>query len=256
MFKQNITKYLEKHGFEAFMPKAVLFDMDGVIYDSMPAHAYAWNKATKEFGLRFTEEDTFAHEGMRGEEVISNCMREQKGREATPEEIKTIYGRKAEIIMTEFGDLPMMPGTKELMQKLKDAGLLIIVVTGSGQPSTLSKVVTDYEGLVSRELIISSKDCTKGKPDPQPYLMGLERAGKALGRTDSEGNPAPLNPWEAIVVENAPMGVQSGTGAKILTIGVNTGPLPDKMLWDAGADIVIKPMTALRDSISYLIGTI
>ena len=247
MYRSNIEHYLRKFGFDRFAPKAVLFDMDGVIYDSMPAHAYAWNKATSEFGLRFTQQDTFTHEGMRGEEVIAACMREQKGREATEEEIRTIYARKAEIIMTEFGDLPLMPGTKELMQKLKAAGLLIVVVTGSGQPSTLKRIVTDYAGLVSPDLIISSKDCTHGKPHPQPYLMGLERAGRALGRR------LPLSPWEAIVVENAPMGIQSGVAARIFTIGVNTGPLADQLLWDAGADLVIKPMTELRDRIDTLI---
>ena len=42
MYKIAIIKYLEEHGFEAFRPKAVLFDMDGVLYDSMPNHAIAW----------------------------------------------------------------------------------------------------------------------------------------------------------------------------------------------------------------------
>lgn len=253
MYKQNIQCYLKKNGFKDFAPKAVLFDMDGVIYDSMPAHAYAWNKASAEFGLRFTEEDTYIHEGMRGEEVIANCTREQKGREATEEEIKTIYGRKAEIIATEFGVLPKMTGTEELMQKLKDAGLLILVVTGSGQPSTLKRLTSDYPGLISKELIISSKDCTRGKPDPQPYLIALERAGQALGRKNENGDIIPINPWEAIVVENAPMGVNSGVSAKIFTIGVNTGPLADELLLKEGADLVIKPMTALRDSIEELL---
>lgn len=253
MYRKNIQKYLEKNGFKDFAPKAVLFDMDGVIYDSMPCHAYAWNKATQEFGLRFTEEDTYVHEGMRGEEVIANITSEQKGYEASEEEIKTIYGRKAEIIATEFGVIPKMPGTEELMQKLKAAGILIIVVTGSGQHSTLQRVTSDHPGLVREDLIISSKDCTRGKPDPQPYQKGLLLAGKALGRVGEDGNPAPIEPWEAIVVENAPMGVHAGVAAKIFTIGVNTGPLDDELLWAEGADLVIKPMTALRDNIEELI---
>lgn len=250
MYKKNIEQYLQKNGFKEFAPKAVLFDMDGVIYDSMPCHAYAWNKATKEFGLHFTEEDTYVHEGMRGEEVIANCTREQKGYEASEEEIRTIYGRKAEIIATEFGVIPKMPGTEEVMRKLKAAGLMIVVVTGSGQHSTLRRVTSDHEGLVSEELIVSSKDCTRGKPHPQPYLLGLEKAGKALGRGEA------LKPWEAIVVENAPMGIEAGVAAKIFTIGVNTGPLADELLWNAGADLVIKPMTALRDTIENCIGKV
>ncbi|MCF0192936.1 MAG: HAD family phosphatase, partial [Prevotella sp.] len=75
MYSENINNYLKKNGFKEFAPKAVLFDMDGVIYDSMAAHAYSWNKATQEFGLRFTEEDTYIHEGMRGDQVAMYAVR-------------------------------------------------------------------------------------------------------------------------------------------------------------------------------------
>lgn len=246
MYKQNIQNYLTRHGYTTFSPKAVLFDMDGVIYDSMPHHAFAWDKAMKEFGLSFPPEEVYANEGMRGPEAIAMRMIRQKGREATPEEIKTIYDRKSDIVV-ECGEIHKMPGTHELMQRLTDAGLLCLIVTGSGQPSTLNRVVADHPGLLSQEHIVSCHDCKKGKPDPEPYLIGLERAGKALGRNEA------LKPWEAIVVENAPMGIQAGVAANIFTIGVNTGPLPDQMLWDAGADLVLKPMTLLRDTVHHLL---
>ena len=48
----SIRQYLERHGFGHFSPKAVLFDMDGVLYDSMPHHAIAWQESMKRFGIR------------------------------------------------------------------------------------------------------------------------------------------------------------------------------------------------------------
>ena len=56
---QAINQYLEKHGFEALCPKAVLFDMDGVLYNSMPNHAVAWQESMKMFGITMTARDAY-----------------------------------------------------------------------------------------------------------------------------------------------------------------------------------------------------
>ena len=76
--------------------------------------------------------------------------------------------------------------------------------------------------------MVTGFDVKRGKPDPEPYLMGLQKAGIRAG--------------EAIVVENAPLGVESAHGAGIFTIAANTGPLEDSLLRDAGADIVVPSM--------------
>lgn len=61
MFQEAIAQYNEKTQ-QLFAPKVVLFDMDGVLYDSMPTHAKAWQKAMKECGITFTAEDAYATE--------------------------------------------------------------------------------------------------------------------------------------------------------------------------------------------------
>ncbi len=76
-------------------------------------------------------------------------------------------------------------------------------------------------------------DVVNGKPDPEPFLMGLEKGGN-------------LRPNQAIVIENAPLGIQAAVAAGIFTIAVNTGPLPDTILSDAGASLVFDSMTTLR----------
>lgn len=233
MFRKEINNYLEKHGFGAFNPKAVLFDMDGVLYDSMHNHAYSWHKAMEELGLNMSEEEAFMREGMRGVEVIKILAKEQWGRDISDDEAEEMYQHKSKI----FNSCPkaqVMPGVKELQRKIKADGLKIVVVTGSGQRTLLDELATEFEGLIIPEMIVCSYDVTQGKPHPEPYIKGLEKAG--------------VNPWEAIVVENAPLGVRSAVAANIFTIGVNTGPLPNKMLTDEGASIVYNKMQDLADS--------
>lgn len=124
-----------------------------------------------------------------------------------------------------------MPGIKPLMQQIKDGGLKICVVTGSAQHALLDKLLIDFDGLLRKELIVTAFDVTHGKPNPEPYLMGMKKCG--------------VEPWETIVVENAPLGVRAAVAARCFTIAVNTGPLPDAMLAAEGADLIFPAMTAL-----------
>lgn len=233
MFQQQIREYLDKHSFKTFCPKAVLFDMDGVLYDSMPNHSVSWHRSMARYGLDIKPEEAYLYEGMRGVETIKLLARKQWGRELSDEEAQEMYDDKS----AEFKKCPApqkMPGVEELMQKIKTDGLKIVVVTGSGQRSLLSKLETAFHGLIHSDLMVTSFDVSHGKPAPDPYLSGMKKAG--------------IEPWEGIVVENAPLGVRAGVAANIFTIAVNTGPLPDKMLADEGANLIFDRMTDLRDS--------
>ena len=91
--------------------------------------------------------------------------------------------------------------------------------------------------------MVTAFDVKHGKPYPEPYLMGLEKAGRALGLT------TPLPASQAVVVENAPLGIQAAKAAGIFCIAVNTGPLEDQILYDAGADIVLPGMAELAEKL-------
>lgn len=230
---QSVDLYLKKQGFETFAPKAVLFDMDGVLFDSMPNHARSWAKVCTEFGLAMTEEEAYMHEGRTGNATINILTRRYWNRDATPEEVERIYAEKCRLF-NAAPEAPKMPGALEVLQKVKEAGMTIVVVTGSGQKSLLDRLEHNYPGFFSPELIVSSKDVKHGKPNPEPYLMGLEKVG--------------LKPYEAIVVENAPLGVRAAVAAQIFTIAVNTGPLPESALLNEGANMLFPSMQALADS--------
>ena len=224
------------------MLKAFLFDMDGVLFDSMPHHAEAWYQVMCEH-YGFVCDRTFFYlvEGSTGQQVIDDFFVEQRGRHAEPWEIETIYREKSQAFV-QMGAAAPMPGAADVLRQVGEMGLTRVLVTGSGQPSLINKLNFVYPGVFDWSRIVSARDCPigHGKPMPDPYLMGLVKAGN-------------LSPAEAIVVENAPMGVEAGHRAGIFTVGVNTGPLDAQVLRDAGADIVLSGMEELATRLNEVI---
>lgn len=211
-------------------PKAALFDMDGVLYDSMPNHAIAWQQSMASFGIHMTAEDAYATEGARGIDTIRTMVRQQKGEEITLERAQEMYDEKTRI----FHSMPkpiVMPGVVEVMKGMKARGWRIGVVTGSGQRPLINRLLTDFADFLDENHIVTAYDVKRGKPAPDPYLMGMKKVG--------------TEPAETIVVENAPLGVKAGVASGAFTIAVNTGPLPDELLLQAGADLLFPDMQAL-----------
>jgi len=234
MYHLAIKKYLERHGFEALRPKAVLFDMDGVLYDSMPNHAIAWQQSMAQFGILMTADDAYATEGARGVDTIRQMVKKQQGRNIDEAEAQRMYDVKSHIFHS-LSEAPIMPGVLDLMHQIQSDGIQIGVVTGSGQRPLIQRILSDFKEYVDEKHITTAYDVKHGKPNPDPYLVGLKKAGD-------------LMPYEAIVVENAPLGVRAGVAAKIFTIAVNTGPLPAQILLDANADLLFPTMKEFSDN--------
>lgn len=234
MYHLAIRKYLERHGFEVLRPKAVLFDMDGVLYDSMPNHAIAWQQSMAQFGILMTADDAYATEGARGVDTIRQMVKKQQGRNIDEAEAQRMYDVKSHIFHS-LSEAPIMPGVLDLMHQIQSDGIQIGVVTGSGQRPLIQRILSDFKEYVDEKHITTAYDVKHGKPNPDPYLVGLKKAGA-------------LMPYEAIVVENAPLGVRAGVAAKIFTIAVNTGPLPAQILLDANADLLFPTMKEFSDN--------
>lgn len=233
--KERFKAYLSKHGYDKFDLKAVLFDMDGVLYDSMKWHSKSWFEIISKRGIECTPEEFFLYEGRTGHNTINILFNRAYGRDATEEEKAEVYKQKSDLFV-KYNTGETIPYAQEVVKAVKDAGLKCILVTGSGQYSLLNKLAESFPDTFNEDLMVTAHNVTKGKPHPEPYLMGLERGGN-------------LKPNQAIVIENAPMGVESGSAANIFTIAVNTGPIADSILWDAGADIVLPSMQALSENL-------
>ena len=218
--------------------RAVLFDMDGVLFDSMPNHSYAWSHAMTDFGLKMEPEEVYMNEGRTGKGTINILSNRYWGRDATDEEVERIYEAKSALFNT-LPEAQPMPGAMELLNKVRARGLMRVIVTGSATHALLDRVNAAYPGIFSKELMVTAFDVKHGKPNPEPYLMGLKKAG--------------ISADEAIVVENAPLGVQAAHAEGIFTIAVNTGPLKDEVLKEAGADLVLPSMQYLADHLEEIV---
>ena len=227
-----IENYKQLHNHDVMQLRAVLFDMDGVLFDSMPYHAEAWSQVMTEAGYNFSKEDVYMNEGRTGADTINTASLAQFGRLATQEQIDALCKAKCKVFDT-YPPTPRMQGALELVQKVKDSGLTPMIVTGSGTPTLLDRIQSNFPGLFDANHIVSSFNVKRGKPYPDPYLLALEKGGFKAN--------------EAIVVENAPLGVTAGVAAGLFTIAANTGPLKDNVLSDAGASLVFPSMQALCD---------
>lgn len=213
-----------------------MFDMDGVLLNSIPSHIFAWQSALQENGIHIEPDFIYLNEGRTGKDTISVIERES-GRKLDWE---SIYRRKSEIFDTLDGKRPM-PGAKEVLLQLKELGVKSIVVTGSGHKLVKQVIEERFSGLLDNEVMVMAYDTERGKPYPDPYLEGLRKTG--------------ISAEDAIVVENAPLGVRAAHQSGCYVIAVNTGTLPDSALWNEGADMVFSSMEELAPAIHRFIQT-
>lgn len=233
--KTAINKYEARSG-HRLEPIAFLFDMDGVLYDSMPHHERSWLETAQHFALQMNTEDVYMFEGQTGPQTISILMQRSYQREPTPQEIRDIYELKTKLF-TKYNNGDLIPNAKLVVAST--APFKRIIVTGSSQASLLDKLNDNFPDTFSRQQMVTGLDVQRGKPHPEPYLRGL-----ALAQAE---------PWQGIVVENAPQGVRAAHSAGCFTIAVNTGPLADEVLWREGADLVFPDMFSLNVALPTLL---
>lgn len=237
-FSNDIRRFLEAHHYESFEPRAALIDMDGVLYDSMPGHARAWQQMATSHGIECTFEEFFGYEGMTGPATINVLFNRAFGRNATADEVKALYKEKSDNFSAQ-GLPPKMPGFDSVMATLRERGLSRVLVTGSGQRSLIDRIAADYPGAFPPGMAVTGADVAHGKPDPEPYLKAMKLAD--------------VKPWQSIVIENAPCGVTAGARSGAFTVGVATGPIPLEELAKAGAAVTFASMPDFAEALPTLL---
>lgn len=212
--------------------RAALIDMDGVLYDSMKLHTLAWQQMMQSLGVECGRDEFYLYEGMTGHATINLLFRRTFGREVSAEEARDLYKIKSDIFH-KIGPADPMPGADRMLRALERAGLRRVLVTGSGQASLLDSINADYPGAFLPGDRVTAHDVSHGKPHPEPYLKGMEIAG--------------VGPEDALVIENAPLGVRAGKAAGAFTVAVTTGPIPREEFEREGADLIFNSMPEFAD---------
>lgn len=238
---QSIARWKERTGCTRLSVKAALFDMDGTLYDSMGNHTASWYRLMSEQGIDCTRDEFYLYEGMTGASTITRLWQRQWDKTPSPELIKQLYHRKTEYF-NEYPRPQAMAGARQAIDRLMAAGITTVLVTGSGQPSVLERLDTDYPGAFSDNHRVTARNVTHGKPHPEPYLKGMEMAG--------------TKPCESMAIENAPIGVESAVASGAYTVALTTGPIKAETLAEAGADLVLPSMQALADILPDLLKAI
>src|SRR5437868_3049361 len=188
-------------------PLGVIFDMDGVLVDSYRAHWQSWHLMADELGKGLTEAQFVSTFGRTSREIIAehwgaDCL--------TPEEIAEFDSRK-EALYPEISDrdFPVMEGAIELIRELASDGFRL-AVGSSGPPENVALAIDRLRAGPFFNTLVTGRDVTRGKPDPQVFLLAAERLGVA--------------PANCAVIEDAPVGIAAANTAGMASIAlVSTG---------------------------------
>ena len=204
----------------SFLCTAILFDLDGVLVDSTSSVSRQWRLWAEERQLDPEEVLSIAH-GVRTIEVV---RRAAPWLDATAE-VKRIEEREA----SDRDGVRPMPGAAELVRSIP-SNHWGVVTSGTRM---LASARLKYGNIPAPAVLVSADEVTKGKPDPEPYLMGA----RLLQRS----------PKECLVIEDAPAGIQAAKTAGMSVIGI-TSTYPRAEL--TAADAVIDQLAAIRIEIS------
>ena len=222
--------------------KGIIFDMDGVLVDAMPFHCRAIQTAAKqEVNIDIKERDVFLLEGMPGEDMVKELLK-RKRYIGTIEELSIddpdkldsvahrIHERKKKIFQQINASTPIN-GAKELVSSIRCKKAL---VSGAAQQE-VDSIINKYFGKDAFDIVVSGEDLEEGKPSPDPFRTALMK----MALTESE----------AIVVENAPLGIKAANNAGIRCIvTLNNTPLKISDFEGLIADESIFPDTSSASS--------
>jgi beta-phosphoglucomutase len=186
------------------MIKAILFDLDGVIVDSLHYHYLAWDHMFKEIGGSVTEESIFLSEGMNSFEILPLFLKQFNVELPVEKHLKFIEDKRN--YFRQIAKLTYYPNAFKTIEQLRDRGYTTALVTACARKNMEKSIDTEHQKLF--EFIVSGDDVVHSKPNPDPYLI----AQKALG----------LDVTECVAIENAPLGVESVKNAGMICIAVES----------------------------------
>jgi sugar-phosphatase len=202
----------------AVQAAGLLFDMDGVLVSSIASAERCWKLWAKHYGVPEWQNVTVPH-GTRAEEIVRHL--------APWVDVADGLRRIEDMEIEDVGDIVTLPGARELLESLPPERWAI--VTSATDRLLVARLRAAR--LPQPERLISANMVTRGKPHPEPYLLGAQRLGFAAE--------------DCVVFEDAPSGVQAGVAAAARVVGV-LGTTPAQTLLENGASWLVPSLAAVR----------
>ena len=204
--------------------KACIFDLDGVIVDTVPAHYIAWKSIADELGIPFDKKENEQLKGVSRKKSMIKILA-LGNMTKTDDEILALTKKKNKIyvdIISKMTPDDILPGVERFLELLEAHNIPKAIGSASRNTPTILKCV----GLDGRfDCIVDGNAVEKSKPDPQVFLKGAEGMG--------------VQPEECVVFEDAISGVKAAKAGGMYCIGVGK---PEIL---AQADMVVPDMTTI-----------
>lgn len=212
-------------------PKAVLFDLDGVIVDTAKHHYIAWRALAHELGFEFTEQDNERLKGVSRMDSL-NILLEVGGMTLSEDKKQQLAAQKNDQYVKAIKQMDasdILPGVTAFLDALKEARIKFALGSASkNAPIILNQIGLDH----AFDAIVDGNVIDKAKPDPEVFLKGAELLGVA--------------PQNCVVFEDAQAGIEAGKNAGMYVVGVG-----DRTVL-TGADDYVKDLSEMTlDRLDY-----
>ncbi|MEQ4206053.1 HAD-IA family hydrolase [Actinopolymorpha sp. B17G11] len=200
----------------ALTADAVLLDLDSTLVNSLPSLIRSWSQWAEEHALTPAQVRAALGHGLTAAAIVARLL--------PPERRAAGLARVGELETADVADVTALPGAKALVAALPPDRWAI--VTSGNQ--LVARARLRAAGLPEPTVLVTADDVGRGKPDPEPYLLGARRVG--------------ADPARCLVVEDAPAGLAAARAAGMRAIGVTT----THPAADLDADVVVEGLQNLR----------
>jgi HAD superfamily hydrolase (TIGR01509 family) len=214
---------------------ALIFDLDGTLVDTVYAHVFAWQRALAEAGMAVDGWGIHRRIGMSGG-LFTRAVAREVGREITPQEAEMLQRRHGELFREFLPQRNPLPGARELLHTLRQAGIPYGIATSGRRPEIDESLHS--LGVGQETVVIERGDVLRAKPAPDLFLACQQRLGVAKD--------------DCFVVGDAVWDLLAARRAGMLSVGLLSGGYGEDELIKAGAFRVYRDPAELHASLDQL----